>query len=135
MKGTLLRIGTAGAVGAVLATLIALPASAAVAPLAAPVVSVADPAPGDYLRRGQTWVSGGACDPNAPMTDSTAGISRIQIYLGDRDTAIGVPWYRPGGYFGQASLNGTNPDFSDTLTGLSSRMSLRNPDKATCANP
>ena len=135
MKGIVLRIATGVAVVAVLTTLIALPASAAVTPTVAPVVSVADPAPGDYLRRGQTWVSGVACDPNAPLTDSTAGIARVQIYLGDRDTAIGVPWYRPGGYFGQASLNGTNPDVSDTLTGLSSRMSLRNPDKATCANP
>src|SRR5438874_11168649 len=135
MKGIGLRIATGGAVVAALTVLVALPASAAVVPTVAPVVSVASPAPGDYLRRGADWVIGVACDPNAPTTDSTAGVSRIAVYIGDRDTTQGAPWYRPGGYFGSASLNGTNPDFSDTTTGLSSRMGLRNPDSSTCKNP
>jgi hypothetical protein len=134
MKGIVLRVATGGAAVAVWSTLIALPVSAAVIPTVAPVVSVADPASGDYVRRGAMWVSGVACDPNAPASDSTAGIARVAIYLGDRDTAIGVPTYRPGGYFGAATLNGTNPDFSDNTTGLSSRLGLRNPDRSTCKN-
>src|SRR5881227_2002262 len=102
MKGILVRIATGGAVFAVLLTAIAVPASAAVPPPAAPAVNIAFPTAGAYLRRGGTWFNGVACDPNASLSDSSAGISRIQVYVGDRDTAIGVPFYRPGGYFGQA---------------------------------
>jgi hypothetical protein len=129
MKGIVLRIATGGAVVAVMTTLIALPASAAVTPAVAPMVSIANPAPGDYLRRGQNWVAGVACDPNASMTDATGGISKVSVYLGDRDTAIGVPWYRPGGYFGAASR--TTPDFSDN-TAQNSRLGLVSPDVSTC---
>jgi len=134
MKGIVVRIATAGAVGAVLLTLVALPASAAVTPIAAPMVNVANPSPGDYLRRGQNWVAGIACDPNAPMSDLTAGISRVQVFLGDRDTAIGVPWYRPGGYFGSATLAGTTPEFSVNAA-ENSRLGIASPDVSTCKQP
>src|SRR5712692_81694 len=93
MKGIVLRIATGAAVGAVIMTLIALPATAAVSTPAAPMLSVANPAPGDYLHRGQNWIAGVACDPNAPLNDATAGIAKVSIFLGDRDTTIGVPWY------------------------------------------
>jgi len=114
-----------------LATLVALPASAAVAPTLAPMVNIANPSPGDYLRRGQTWVDGIACDPNASMTDGTAGIAKVAIYLGDRDTTIGVPWYRPGGYFGSATLSGTAPEFSVNAA-ENSRLGLVSPDVSMC---
>ena len=131
MKGIVVRIATGVAVGAVLMTLIALPASAAVTPIAAPMVSVANPAPGDYLRRGQNWVAGIACDPNASMSDLTAGIAKVSIYLGDRDTAFGVPWYRPGGYFGAATLAGTTPEFSVNAA-ENSRLGMASPDVSMC---
>jgi len=131
MKGIVLRVATGAAVFAVLLTLIALPASAAVTPTAAPVVQVANPAPGDYLRRGQTWVTGIACDPNASITDATAGIAKVSIFLGDRDTAEGVPWYRPGGYFGAATLAGTTPEFSVNAA-ENSRLGLAAPVRSTC---
>jgi hypothetical protein len=134
MKGIVLRIATGGAVVAVLTTLIALPASAAVVATAAPVVSVSNPSPGDYLRRGQNWVTGVACDPNASMTDSTAGIAKVSIYLGDRDTSYGVPWYRPGGYFGAATLAGTNQEFSSNVA-ETSRLGIPNPDVSVCKQP
>jgi hypothetical protein len=130
MKGTVLRIMAAGAVaGSML--VIALPASAAVTIPHAPVVNVANPAPGDYLRRGQNWVAGEACDPNAPLTDTTAGISKVAIYLGDRDTAIGVPWYRPGGYFGAATVAGTFQEFS-TNAAENSRLGIPTADLSIC---
>src|SRR5438874_4341112 len=133
MKGTLLRIVAAGALaGSML--VIALPASAAVPPPHAPVVSVANPHPGDYLRRGATWVTGEACDPNAPLTDSTGGISRVAVFLGDRDTGIGVPWYRPGGYFGAALSSSVLVDFSANVA-QTSRLGLGNPDTSICKNP
>src|SRR5262244_790728 len=135
MKGTLIRLAAGGAALAVLMTAIALPASADVTPAAAPKVSVADPTPGAYLRRGQTWISGVACDPNASMSDMTAGIAKITVFLGDRDTTVGTPWYRPGGYFGSADLGKTQPDFSDTTNGLSSRLGLRNPSTSVCKSP
>ena len=131
MKGIVLRIATGGAVVAVLLTLIALPASASVTPTAAPLVSVANPSPGDYLHRGQNWVGGIACDPNASMTDATAGIAKVAIFLGDRDTAIGVPWYRPGGYFGAATIAGTTPEFSVNAA-ENSRLGMASPDVSTC---
>ena len=119
MKGTWLRIATGGAVVAVMVTVLAAPAAAAVTPTAAPVVNVANPHSGDYVRRGRNWITGVACDPNASMTDETAGISKITVYLGDRDTTIGVPWYRPGGYFGTATLGVTSPDVSTCKQGNS----------------
>jgi len=131
MKGIVLRIATGGAAVAAVMTLIALPASAAVTPTVAPVVNVANPAPGDYLRRGQNWVDGVACDPNASMTDATAGIAKVAIYLGDRDTAIGVPWYRPGGYFGSATISGSRPEFSAN-SAANSLLGLVSPDVSTC---
>lgn len=130
MKGIVLRMATGGAVVAAGMTIIALPASAAVPTPVAPLVSVASPNPGDYWRRGQIWVSGVACDPNAMLTDATGGIGKVAIYLGDRDTTAGAPWYRPGGYFGSASSS-TAPDFSSTST-QSSRLGLTSPDVSTC---
>ena len=135
MKGLAIRLTACGAVLAVLMTTIALPVSADVTPAVAPRVSVANPSAGDYLRRGADWVTGIACDPNASMSDATAGVAKVSVYLGDRDTAVGVPWYRAGGYFGSADINKTQPDFSDTSTGLNSRLGLRNPSMSVCKNP
>jgi hypothetical protein len=134
MTGTWLRIATGGAVVAVMVTVIATPASAAVTPTKAPVVSIANPMSGDYLRRGQNWVGGVACDPDASLTDPTAGISKVSVYLGDRDTVDGAPSWRPGGYMGAATAASVIPDFSaNALQG--SRLGLANPDVSTCKNP
>jgi hypothetical protein len=112
MKGIVSRIVTGVAV-AVLLGVVAMPVSAQVKPAAAaPVVDVAFPLANSYVRRGQNWVNGVACDPNASASDPTAGISRIQVFLGDRDTGEGTPAWRPGGFLGQATIAGTNPEFS-----------------------
>jgi hypothetical protein len=134
MKGIALRLLSGGAVVATVMTVIAAPASAAVTTPVAPTVDVATPHPGDFLRRGSDWVLGVACDPNASANDSTAGIARVQVFLGDRD-AGGSFALRPGGFIGSATLAGTNPANFDTTSGLSSRLSLQNPDTSTCKNP
>ncbi|HEY3061482.1 MAG TPA: hypothetical protein VGL99_21140 [Chloroflexota bacterium] len=131
MKRIVSRIAICGAVVAVLTTLIAMPATAAPAPLAAPKVSVANPAPGDYLRRGGNWVGGVACDPDAPLNDPTGGIAKVSIFLGDRDTAIGVPSFRPGGYYGAATIAGTNAEFSSNAA-IASRLGIASPDVSMC---
>jgi hypothetical protein len=131
MKGIVSRVSIGGAVVAVLTTLVAIPASAAPTPLSAPKVSVANPNPGDYLRRGQNWVGGVACDPDAPLNDSTAGIAKVSIFLGDRDTAIGLPFFRPGGYFGAATIAGTFQEFSANA-GSFSRLGIPSPDLSMC---
>ena len=58
-------------------------------------------------------------------------IAKVSIYLGDRDTAVGVPWYRPGGYFGAATLAGTTPEFSVNAA-ENSRLGMASPDVSTC---
>src|SRR5260370_41680274 len=100
MKGTWLRVATGGAVVAVMVTVMAAPAAAAVTPAKAPIVSIANPMSGDYLHRGQNWVGGVACDPDASMADATAGIAKVSIYLADRDTTEGIPSRRPAGDIG-----------------------------------
>jgi hypothetical protein len=125
MKGIVLRIATGGAVAAVLMTMIALPASAAVTVPAMPVVSIANPNSGDYWRRGANWVIGVACDPNAPATEPQAGISRIQIFLGDRDAATNTPFWRPGGYITQATAGLPNVASNGAVNGV---LGLPNPD-------
>jgi hypothetical protein len=127
MKGSVLRIVAGTAVVAVLMTAVAVPASAAVTPLATPILNVANLAPGDHWRRGSPWLAGVACDPSASLTDTSAGIARIQIFVGDRDTGQGVPAWRPGGYAGQATASGLIPDFSSNAA-QSSRLGLVNPD-------
>jgi hypothetical protein len=131
MKGIVSRITIGGAVAAVLLTLVAVPATAAPAPTVAPKVSVANPAPGDYLRRGGNWVAGVACDPDAPLNDNTGGIAKVSIFLGDRDTAIGVPSFRPGGYYGAATLAGTIAEFSSNAA-IASRLGIPSPDLSLC---
>ncbi len=134
MKGTLIRFAAGGAVLAVMLLAIAVPASAAVTVPVAPIVSVANPEPGGYFRRGTQWFEGVACDPNASMTDATAGISRIQLFIGDRDLAIGTAFYKPGGYVTAATAS-INPDFSSNLAQYS-RLGLNNPDVSTgCKSP
>jgi len=131
MKGTVSRIAIGVAVAAILSTLVAIPVGAAPAPLKAPAVQVANPAPGAYLRRGGNWVAGVACDPDAPLTDDTAGISRVDIYLGDRDTTAGAPSFRPGGFYGRATAAGLRVDFSSNA-GSFSRLGIASPDLSTC---
>jgi hypothetical protein len=134
MKGTVLRIATGSAVVAVMITVFALPAAAAVTPARAPVVSIANPSPNDYIHRGQNWVGGVACDLDASATDTTAGIARVQVFLGDRDTTEGTPSWRPGGYMGQATSASVLSDFSANA-GQFSRMGLGNPDTSMCKSP
>jgi hypothetical protein len=131
MKGIVSRIGTGAAV-AVLLGVLALPVSAQDKPAAAaPVVDVSFPVANSYLRRGQNWVNGVACDPNASASDPTAGISRIQVFLGDRDTGEGAPSWRPGGFMGQATIGGTTPEFSVNAA-ENSRMGLNAPEASVC---
>jgi hypothetical protein len=135
MKGIVSRMATGVAVG-VLMAVVALPASAQqVQKLAvAPVIDVAFPTAGVFLRRGQNWMNGVACDPNAAATDATAGISKITVFLGDRDTGDGVPSWRPGGFMGQATLGGTTPEFSVNAS-ETSRLGLATPDMRVCTSP
>ena len=133
MKGTWLRIATGGAVVALMGTVMAAPVAAAVTIAKAPVVSIANPLSGDYLRRGQNWIGGVACDPDASLTDTTAGISKVSAYLGDRDTLEGAPSWRPGGYMTAATTASIVPDFSANA-GQFSRLGVTNPDVSTCKN-
>lgn len=134
MKGTVSRVVSGGAVVAVLMTVLALPASAAVTPAPAPMVDVAFPMPNVFLRRGAIWVNGVACDPNASPTDMTAGIARVSVFLGDRDDPSTAPAWRPGGFMGAASLAGTTPEFSVNAA-ENSRLGLNTPDVSKCRNP
>src|SRR5215471_11444198 len=54
----------------------------ATCPGGAPVVQLANPGPGDVLLQGDYIVSGVAFDPNATQG---AGISRVDVFLGQRD--------------------------------------------------
>ena len=130
MKGSVLRIVAGAAVVVTVLSVVAVPASAAVTPLADPIVSIANPAPGSFLRRGANWFGGVACDPNAALSDPSAGISRIQLFIGDRDTGQAVPSWRPGGYMGVATATGLIPEFSANAA-QNSRLGLVNPDVST----
>ena len=134
MKGIISRLTIGGAVIAALSTLVVMPASAAPAALKAPKVDVAAPAAHAYFRRGSIYVSGVACDPDAATADSTAGISKVSVFLGDRDTTEAVPFFRPGGYLGAATVAGTNADFSSTGA-INSRLALNTPEFNTCKQP
>jgi hypothetical protein len=50
---------------------------------ACPVLSVANPQPGNDIVAGGLVISGEAYDPNAPQGSS--GISRVDLFLGERD--------------------------------------------------
>ena len=65
------------------------------------------------------------------MTAPTAGISKVSVFLGDRDTTEAVPFFRPGGYFGAATVAGTAADFSSTGA-INSRLALGTPEFSTC---
>ena len=134
MKGTVSRVVSGGAVAAALMTIFTLPASAAVTPTVGPTVDVAFPTSNTFVRRGALWVNGVACDPNASPSDPTSGISRVQVFLGNRDTGEGTPAWRPGGFLGQATLGGTNPEFSVNAA-ENSRLGLNTPDVSACKNP
>jgi hypothetical protein len=133
MKGIVSRIGTGAAV-AILLAMVAWPASAAVTPTVAPTVNVAFPTSDIFVRRGAIWVDGVACDPNASTTDATAGISKVSVFLGDRDNPLTAPSFRPGGYMGSATISGTNPEFSVNAA-ENSRLGLNTPDVSVCRNP
>jgi hypothetical protein len=131
MKGIVSRTAIGAAV-AVLLAVFALPVSAQdKAAAAAPMVDVSFPLANSYVRRGQNWVNGVACDPSASASDATAGISKIQVFLGDRDTGTGVPSWRPGGFMGQATIAGTNPEFSVNAA-ENSRMGMNAPESNVC---
>ena len=134
MKGTVSRVVSGGIVVAVLMTVFVWPASAAVTPAVGPTVDVAFPTSGAYVRRGAIWVNGVACDPNASTTDATAGISRVSIFLGDRENPSSAPSFRPGGFMGAATISGTTPEFSVNAA-ENSRLGLNTPDVSVCKNP
>lgn len=135
MKRSVLRVAAGMAVVAVLMGVVAAPAMAAVTPPTAPKLDIAHPLAGDHMRRGTIWLTGVACDPNASMTDTTAGISRIQVFAGDRDLGINELVTRPGGYIGSATASGFAVDISNNFT-LSSRLGANNPDVSTgCKSP
>ena len=106
MKGIVSRVVSGATVVVVLMTVFVWPASAAVTPAVAPTVDVAFPTSNTFMRRGAIWVNGVACDPNASTTDATAGISRVQVFLGDRDNPSTAPSFRSGGFMGQATIGG-----------------------------
>ena len=60
----------------------AAPAAQAICPGGAPVLSLANPDPGDVLSTGDFVVSGAAFDP---VVTSGSGIARVDLFLGDRD--------------------------------------------------
>jgi hypothetical protein len=135
MKGSVLRVATGVAVVAVLMGVVAAPAMAAVTPPTAPKLDIAHPLAGDHMRRGTIWVTGVACDPSAAATDTTAGISRIQVFAGDRDLGFSQLVTRPGGYLGAATAAGFAVDISNNAN-LSSRLGATNPDVSTgCKSP
>src|SRR5438105_14781511 len=133
MKGIVSRVVSGATVVLVLMTVFVWPASAAVTPAVAPTVDVAFPTSNRFMRRGAIWVNGVACDPNASTTDATAGISRVQVFLGDRDNPSTAPSFRPGGFLGQATIGGTNPAFPVNAA-RNSRRGLKPPDSARCGN-
>jgi hypothetical protein len=61
----------------------ALPSTSAACPSGAPVLQLANPGPGDLLPTGDIIISGFAFDPAA---SDGSGISRVDLFLGDRDT-------------------------------------------------
>jgi hypothetical protein len=135
MHKSTIRIMTGATVALLIGAAAALPVAAAQStPAAAPLVDIASPNNGDYVRRGQEWVIGVACDPNAPASDPTAGIARIAVYLGDRDTLEGAPSWRPGGYMGAATAGNTFIT-SDNGYGQFSRLGLQSPDVSVCKQP
>ena len=108
-----MRVNVKGVLPGVAASLaaIALLASSAVPAAAAgePIIDVANPTSGDYIRRGGHFWFGSACDPTAPATAANAGIVKVSVYAADRDTADnGISW-RPGSYLAAATTpsNGT----------------------------
>jgi hypothetical protein len=134
-KASVVRVAMGVAVVAVLMGVVAAPAMAAVTPPTTPKLDIAHPLAGDHMRRGTIWVTGVACDPSASTTDTTAGISRIQVFAGDRDQGISQLMTRPGGYLGAATSAGVALDISNN-TNLTSRLAATNPDVSTgCRNP
>jgi hypothetical protein len=86
------RLGALSAAGFVLGALVILntavapvdaaPAAQAACPAGAPVLSLANPNPGDVLSAGDIIVSGQAFDPAA---NAGSGIARVDLFLGSRD--------------------------------------------------
>jgi hypothetical protein len=92
VHSTARRFGALGGAGVVLAALVILntaaapadaaPAAQAICPGGAPVLSLANPNPGDVLSTGDIFVSGAAFDP---AVSSGSGIARVDLFLGERD--------------------------------------------------
>jgi hypothetical protein len=92
VHSTARRFGALSAAGAVLTTLVILntaaapadaaPVAQAICPAGAPVLSLANPNPGDVLPTGDVIISGQAFDPNASTGN---GIARVDLFLGTRD--------------------------------------------------
>lgn len=86
-------------------------APAAVAPSnACPVLSLANPGPGDTMQAGGLVISGAAMDP-AAATSGSSGVQRVDLFLGERDQG--------GMFLGSAvpGAVGTNPNaFSVEVT-------------------
>ncbi|MDQ6671887.1 MAG: hypothetical protein M3069_14305 [Chloroflexota bacterium] len=121
------RLGIALAVMTILATA-AIPSYAQSAPMPppGPLIEVANPDANAYVRRGKMWIYGNACDPNAGSLQggpAGTGIKRVAAFFGDRDTLVGIPSWRPGGYLTSASATDVTPQPASEL-GLPSTSSM-----------
>src|SRR5713101_3641795 len=85
MKGILSRLAVGVSVIAALVATSVIPASAQATPRG-PVLSVANPSPGNQLPRGKVYFFGTAYDPSGKSTAyAPAGVDRVQAFAGDRD--------------------------------------------------
>jgi hypothetical protein len=104
MKGIISRLAVGVGVVSTLVAISVIPASAQATPQG-PVLSVANPSPGDQLPRGKIWFYGSAYDQSGPSTATApAGVDRVQAYAGDRET--GGTWL---GTASKLSVTGVAP--------------------------
>jgi hypothetical protein len=81
---------------------------------ACPVLTVANPGPGDTLNAGDVFISGSAMDPAAAMSGNS-GVERVDLFLGARDQGgtflgSGVPGTGPGSSPAAFTVKVTVPD-------------------------
>ena len=81
---------------------------------ACPVLTVANPGPGDTLNAGDVFISGSAKDP-AAATSGNSGVQRVDLFLGSRDAGgtflgSGIPGTGPGSSPAAFTVQVTVPD-------------------------
>lgn len=115
-------LGACGVAATIVLVLLAMstPATAKQTPPSSdwPVIEMANPSPGAVLPSGDILVSGTAYDPAA--TDG-AGVSRVELFLGDRDSG--------GVFLGSATpgvnlIPGTTPNTRLAQTGFQIKVTL-----------